>query len=578
MTNLEPLMLHADGEPSDVEQMKITSRYLRGTIAEGLADQITGAISAQDNRLMKFHGSYMQDDRDLRYEREQQRLEPAYQFMVRMRIAGGIISPTQWLKIDQISRTYANHTIRITTRQTLQLHGILKWHLKPSFQQMHDVLLTTIAACGDVNRNVMCSPTPYASAVHEAIYAHAALLSHALNPRSKAYHEIFLDGEKIDQCSTAEEFTAEEEPLYGPYYLPRKFKIGFCVPPTNDVDIYSQDLGFIAIEEDGQLIGYNVVVGGGMGMTYSDAQTYPQLARTIGFCTPDQVVAIAEQTITIQRDYGNRAERKYARMKYTIDRRGLAWFTTELHRRLGWSLASERPISFAHNGDRYGWIEGTDGHWHLTIFMENGRIRDAGEALWMTGLREIAKVHTGDFRLTPNQNIIVGNVQKKHKSRIMKLVNQYGLLVGDTQSAIRKHAIACVALPTCGLAMAESERYMPTFLTKIEQLLAEVGLPQTPIVIRMTGCPNGCARPFLAEIALTGRAVGKYNLYLGGDFAGRRLNALYREQVSEADVLALLRPLFQQYATQRQEGEYFGDFVVRMGVVKAVTDGRQFHA
>lgn len=571
----QPFVPSQDGPPSDVEEIKERSRYLRGTIAETLQDPITGSIPPDDNRLMKFHGSYMQDDRDLRNERERQKLEPAYQFMVRVRAAGGIVSSEQWLVMDRIARQYANESIRLTTRQSFQLHGILKWNLKKSFQEINEALLSTLAACGDVNRNVMCNPNPYQSEVHLEVYEWAKKLSDHLSPRTNAYHEIFLDGEKVLDSRDGE--AVEEEPIYGALYLPRKFKIGITVPPTNDVDVFSQDLGLIAIYDQGQLLGFNVAVGGGMGMSYGDEKTYPQVAKVIGFCRPDQVIQVAENVVKIQRDYGNRSVRKNARLKYTIDRRGVEWFIQELQERLGWKLEEARSYRFDHNGDRYGWVKGSNGNWHFTLFIENGRIKDWDDYFLMTGLREIAQIHTGDFRLTPNQNLIIGNVTSEQKPAIEKLVRKYGLSDGERYSALRRNAMACVALPTCGLAMAESERYFPTLLSKMEAIMEEAGLHDEEIVIRMTGCPNGCARPFLAEIAFTGKAPGKYNLYLGGGFAGERLNKLYRENIGEKEILDTLKPILQRYALERQEGEHFGDFVIRAEYVKAVQDGLNFH-
>jgi len=569
-------MQEIDGPPSDVEEIKLHSRYLRGTLAETLKDPITGSIPEEDNRLMKFHGSYMQDDRDLRNEREKQRLEPAYQFMVRVRAAGGVLTPDQWLKMDELAHKYANGTIRLTTRQAIQFHGILKWNLQPSIKEINDALLTTIAACGDVNRNVMCNPNPYQSEVHAEVLEWAQRISDHLTPRTKAYHEIFLDGEKI---YVSRDEGAEEEPIYGPVYLPRKFKIGIAVPPSNDVDVFSQDIGLIAIVEDGKLQGFNIAVGGGMGMTYGDTQTYPQLARVIGFCKPEQVVDAAEKIVTIQRDFGNRSVRKYARFKYTIDRRGgIEWFLDELHKRLGWKLDEARPFKFEHNGDRYGWIKGTNGRWHLTLFIENGRIKDWDDYPLMTGLREIAKIHTGDFRLSPNQNLVIGNITSQKKKKIEEIVERYKLATGERHTALRRNAMACVALPTCGLAMAEAERYMPSLLNKLEMILEEAGLRDEEIVIRMTGCPNGCARPYLGEIAFTGKAPGRYNLYLGASFTGDRLNQMYRENITEQEILDTLRPIIHEYAKEREDGEHFGDFVVRKGYVKPVYDGRSFHA
>lgn len=562
-----------EGPPSDVEKIKARTNYLRGTIKESIEDQITGGMNDDDNRLMKFHGSYMQDDRDLRLEREKQKLEPAYQFMIRVRAPGGILSSKQWLEMDRIAQQYANNTLRLTTRQAIQFHGILKWNLKSSMQEINAALLETLAACGDVNRNVMCNPNPYQSQVHEEVYAWASRISEHLAPRTQAYHEIWLDGEKVVDSTS----DVEQEPIYGALYLPRKFKIGIAVPPSNDVDVYSQDIGFIAVLEEEKLLGFNIAVGGGMGMTYGDEATYPQLARVIGFCTPEQVVDVAEKIITIQRDYGNRSVRKYARFKYTVDRLGLDWIKQELETRLGWQLQDERPYEFEHNGDRYGWIKGTNNRWFLTLFIQNGRVKDDEHQQMMTGLREIAKIHTGDFRLTPNQNLTIGQVTSQKKKQIEALVEQYGLTAGEGLVALRRNAMACVALPTCGLAMAEAERYFPILLTKLEAIIEEAGLRDEEIVIRMTGCPNGCARPALGEIGFIGKAPGRYNLYLGGGFSGERLNKLYRENIDEAEILATLAPIINDYAKERQEGEHFGDFVIRAGYVAAVGSGLDFH-
>ncbi|MCQ6560615.1 assimilatory sulfite reductase (NADPH) hemoprotein subunit [Paenibacillus mendelii] len=560
---------------SDVEQIKIKSNYLRGSLTETLEDVITGSIPEDDNRLMKFHGSYMQDDRDLRNERNKQKLEPAYQFMLRVRAAGGIVTPKQWLMMDRVAQQLANGTIRLTTRQSFQLHGVIKWNLKKTIKEVNDAMLSTLAACGDVNRNVMCNPNPNQSEIHAQVYEWACRISSHLDPRTRAYHEIWLDGEKLVD---SQDNDAEQEPIYGPVYLPRKFKIGVAVPPSNDIDVFSQDLGFIAIIEEGRLKGFNISVGGGMGMTHGDTKTYPQIGQVIGFCTPEQVIDVAEKTVTIQRDYGDRSVRKHARFKYTIDDRGIEWFINELHDRMGWKLEDARPYHFDSNGDRYGWVKGSDGKWHFTLFIQNGRVKDEGDYRLMTGLREIAKVHNGDFRLTGNQNLIIGNISSQKKKKIEELVKEYGLTDGIHYSALRRNSMACVAFPTCGLAMAESERYLPTLLDKIEPILDEVGLRDEEIVIRMTGCPNGCARPMLAELAFIGKAPGKYNMYLGGGFSGNRLNKLYKENIGEAEILESLQPILAQYAKERGEGEHFGDFVIRAGHVKEVRSGQDFHS
>jgi len=558
---------------SDVEDIKRRSNYLRGTLAETLEDRITGSIPEDDNRLMKFHGSYMQDDRDLRNERKKQKLEPAYQFMLRVRAAGGVVTPEQWLMMDRVAQKYANGTIRLTTRQSFQLHGVLKWNMKSTIKEVNDSLLSTLAACGDVNRNVMCNPNPHQSEVHGEVYEWASKVSAHLDPRTRAYHEIWLDEEKVFDSRDNEPV----EPIYGPVYLPRKFKIGIAVPPSNDVDVFSQDLGFIAIVENGKLAGFNVAVGGGMGMTHGDPKTYPQVSRVIGFIKPEQIVDVAEKIVTIQRDYGDRSVRKHARFKYTIDDRGLEWLASELHARLGYELEAARPYHFDSNGDRYGWVKGSDGKWHFTMFIQNGRVKDFDGYELMTALREIAKVHTGDFRLTPNQNLIISNVSSQKKKKIEELIKAYGLNDGAQHTALKRNSMACVALPTCGLAMAEAERYLPELLAKLEPLLDENGLRDEDIVIRMTGCPNGCARPMLAEIAFIGKGPGKYNMYLGGGFAGQRLNKLYRENIGEAEILEELKPMFKRYAKEREDGEHFGDFVIRAGYVKEVRSGLDFH-
>ncbi|AAU22860.1 assimilatory sulfite reductase (NADPH) hemoprotein subunit [Bacillus licheniformis] len=562
-----------EGPPSDVERIKKESDYLRGTLKESMLEPLSAGISDDDNRLMKHHGSYLQDDRDLRNERQKQKLEPAYQFMLRVRMPGGVATPEQWLVMDELARKYGNGTLKLTTRETFQMHGILKWNMKKTIQSIHSAMLDTIAACGDVNRNVMCTSNPYQSEIHREVYEWSKKLSDDLLPRTRAYHEIWLDEEKVAGTPDADEV----EPMYGPLYLPRKFKIGIAVPPSNDIDVFSQDLGFIAIVEDDKLIGFNVAIGGGMGMTHGDKATYPQLAKVIGFCKPEQLYDVAEKTITIQRDYGNRSVRKNARFKYTVDRLGLETVKNELENRLGWSLAEAKPYHFEHNGDRYGWVKGVKGRWHFTMFVEGGRVTDYDDYKLMTGLREIAKVHTGDIRLTANQNLIIANVTSQKKKKISELIEQFGLTDGKHYTALRRSSIACVALPTCGLAMAEAERYLPKLIDKIDEIVEENGLKNEEITIRMTGCPNGCARHALGEIGFIGKAPGKYNMYLGAAFDGSRLSKMYRENIGEEEILKELRNILPRYAKERNEGERFGDFVIRAGIVKETTDGTNFH-
>ncbi|MFC6400378.1 assimilatory sulfite reductase (NADPH) hemoprotein subunit [Mammaliicoccus sciuri] len=555
----------------EMEHIKNRSNYLRGTIKEGLADEITGAIAEDDTKLLKFHGSYMQDDRDIRDERRKQKLEPAYSFMIRVRVPGGTATADQWIAMDDISTEYANNTIKLTTRQAFQFHGILKRNLKSSMQSIHHAVMDSLAACGDVNRNVMCNPNPYQSGVHKEVDTLATKISDHLSPQTGAYHEIWLDDEKI--VDTKEEV----EPMYGKTYLPRKFKIGIAVPPSNDIDVYSQDIGLIAVIEDDQLVGFNVTVGGGMGMTHGDTKTYPQVGRLLGYFPKEEAVDVCEKILTIQRDYGNRENRKNARFKYTVDRVGVDFIREELNKRLGWEIEEAKPFEFKHNGDRYGWTEGS-GKWHFTLFIQNGRVKDTSDYKLKTALREVAEIHTGDFRLTPNQNLIIANVAKSKKQQIQKIIDHYGITDGEHYTGLRRNSMACVAFPTCGLAMAESERYLPTLINKIEGLLDEAGLNEEEITIRMTGCPNGCARPALAEIAFIGKAPGKYNMYLGGGFTGNRLNKLFKENIGEDEILESLKPILIQYGKEKNDGEHFGDFVIRKGIIKEVQSGQDFHS
>jgi sulfite reductase (NADPH) hemoprotein beta-component len=544
-----------------VEAIKRDSRALRGTLLDSLADPATGALAEADQVLIKYHGSYQQDDRDRRDERRRAKLEPDYQFMIRTRTPGGVVTPRQWLQLDAIARTWANGTLRITTRQAFQFHGVVKRELKATMQAINAALIDTLAACGDVNRNVMVAANPLLSALHAQVYADAARLSDRLLPSTRAYHEIWLDGERVAG--------GEEEPLYGPTYLPRKFKTAFAVPPVNDVDVFAHDLGFIAIVEHGELAGYDVSVGGGMGATQGDAETYPVLGRLLGFVTPVQLQPLAEAVLTTQRDFGNRDVRKRARLKYTIEDRGLDWFRAEVERRAGFALGAPRGFDFAHSGDRWGWVDGDDGRAHLTLQVPAGRIANRADAGWLDGLRAIANVHRGEFRLTPNQNVIVAGVPPGERRRIDALVRRYGLDGWRRGSALRRQALACVALPTCGLAMAEAERYLPALLERIEALLQRHGLVDAPILLRVSGCPNGCSRPYLGEIALVGRAPGRYDLRLGADARGQRLNRRYRENLDEAQILDALEPLLARYAGERGDGEGFGDFLLRAGVIES---------
>ncbi|MEI6892351.1 MAG: assimilatory sulfite reductase (NADPH) hemoprotein subunit [Pontiella sp.] len=556
---------------TEVEHIKARSRHLRGTIEAGLQDRTTGALPPDDTQLTKFHGFYQQDDRDLRDERRHQKLEPLYSFMLRARVPGGVIKAEQWKAIDAVSRELTGGGLRLTTRQTFQYHGIMKHNVKPLIQGINKAMIDSIAACGDVNRNVLCNTNPVQSELHASIYADAVALSQHLLPSTGAYHEIWLDQERIVN------FEEEKEPIYGDTYLPRKFKIAVAIPPHNDVDVNGNDLSYVAIIEGDTLKGYNILVGGGMGSTHGETDTYPQIAKSIGFIAQKDICAVAEAIVTTQRDFGDRTNRKHARLKYTIDDMGVDVFKNHVEERSGIKFAKAEPYTFTMHSDRFGWVENADGTWNLTLFIEHGRITDQEDGpQMMTGLLKIADLHKGDFRMTATQNLIVAQVAKSKKTQIEKLAVENGLLRKDA-SVLRQNSMACVAFPTCTLAMAEAERYLPDLIGKLDIILEKYNLSEQPIVIRMTGCPNGCARPFLAEIAFVGKAPGKYNLYLGGDGKGTRLVKQYKENIGEDEILQTLDPLLEKYSKDRNKGEGFGDYLVRTEVVPAIYDGRDFH-
>ena len=560
-----------------VEDIKRASAGLRGTLLASLADAVTGALRDDDQTLIKYHGSYQQDDRDVREARRLAKLEPAFSFMIRTRTPGGVISPAQWLQLDAIATTYAERGLRITTRQAFQFHGVVKGELKATMQAINAALIDTLAACGDVNRNVAVAANPLYPEVQAQVLAQGVAVSKHLLPNTRAYYELWLDEERVGGSGE------EIEPIYGQAYLPRKFKIGFAIPPLNDVDVFAQDLGYIAIlDEAGTLLGYNVSIGGGMGATHGDPETYPRLGNVIGFATPGQVVAVAEAVVTAQRDFGNRAVRKRARLKYTIDDRGIDFFKDEVERRAGFPLGPARAFRFDHNGDRFGWVDAGHDLQHVTLRIPSGRIVDGaldgrGDAvLHLTGLREIARLlqaegGNAEFRLTSNQNLVIANIPATLQSRVDALLREHALDGWRSASPLRLNALACVALPTCGLAMAEAERYLPDLVNEVDALLARHGIADAPIHLRISGCPNGCSRPYLGEIALVGKAPGRYNLMLGADHRGERLNTLHRENIDEAQLLATLDPLFASYATQRTQGERFGDWLLRSGVIASPT-------
>jgi sulfite reductase (NADPH) hemoprotein beta-component len=555
---------------SEVEIIKEQSNYLRGTLKESLEEEITGSIAPADTTLIKFHGSYQQFDRDLESERKHQKLEPLYAFMIRVRLAGGIATPSQWLTIDQLADQYANGTIKLTTRQAFQLHGIFKHNLKLTIKEINQSLMDTIAACGDVNRNVMCNPNPHQSTIHAEAYEIAQSISNHLVPKTTAYHEIWLDKRLLSGNQE------DEEPIYGKTYLPRKFKIAIAIPPNNDSDVFANDLGLIAIEEHSKLTGFNVAIGGGMGMTFGNPQTYPRLATLIGFVAKDKIVDLAEKVVIMQRNLGNRTDRKNARLKYTIDRIGIDQFKKELCALLGFEFEEAKPYTFVSNGDIYGWLKDSHGNWHLTLFVEGGRVRDKDMKL-KTALKEIAKIHDGDFRLTGNQNLIIANISPEKKKQIEQILNANNVLPNKKLTGLRLNSLACVALNTCSLAFAEAERYLPHLIDKLDELVVANHIEKEPMVVRMTGCPNGCARPYLGEIGFVGKAPGRYNLYLGAGFSGERLNKLYKENLNEQEIIEALKPVIEDFAKNRNQDERLGDFVIRKSYVKATTEGIDFH-
>lgn len=562
------------------EGIKTASDYLRGTILEGLADGARGSIGADDQQLTKFHGIYQQDNRDVRNDRRKHKLDKAYSFLARIGLPGGVATAEQWLVVDKLAQYCDFDTLKLTTRQAFQLHGILKGNLKWTVASVNEAMMSTLAACGDVNRNTMCSPNPQASQVHQEVQAIVDEIDTYLKPQTKAYSEIWLDGKKIasEEPRSLDMGGDEVEPLYGKTYLPRKFKIAVAIPPQNDVDVFAHCLGFIAIVEEGKLVGFNVTVGGGMGMTHGNEKTYPRLADVMAFCKPDQVVAVSEKIVAIQRDFGDRVERAHARFKYTVEDRGVAFIRSELEQRLGYALEDARDFKFETNGDSYGWSEGSNGKWNLGLFVEGGRVIDLEDKPLKSGLRAIAEMGKCEFRLTPNQNLILANIDASDREGIDALVAEYKLDAYQSASGMRRSQIACVALPTCGLALAESERYLPNLVTDLELILDEAGLREDEIIIRSTGCPNGCGRPYLGEIGLVGKVPGKYNLYLGAGFDGARLNKLYRTSITNEEIIETLRPMLLAYAKEREEGERFGDFTIRKGYVAATTAESPFHA
>ncbi|WP_440867268.1 assimilatory sulfite reductase (NADPH) hemoprotein subunit [Symbiopectobacterium purcellii] len=565
-----PGPLVVEGKLADAERLKRESNYLRGTIAEDLQEGLTGGFNGDNFLLIRFHGMYQQYDRDISAERAEQKLEPRHAMMLRCRLPGGVMTPEQWLGIDKFAAESTLYgSIRITNRQTFQFHGILKPNVKPAHQLLNHLGLDALATANDVNRNVLCTSNPVESELHQQAYDWAKKISEHLLPRTRAYAEIWLDQEKV--------VTTDEEPILGATYLPRKFKTTVVIPPQNDVDLHANDLNFIAIADNGRLVGFNVLVGGGLSIAHGDKATYPRTASELGYIPIEHTLAVAEAVVTTQRDWGNRTNRKNAKTKYTLERVGVDTFKREVEKRAGVTFESVRPYEFTGRGDRIGWVKGIDSKWHLTLFIENGRILDYPGRPLKTGLAEIAKIHKGDFRLTANQNLIVAGVSTRNKAKIDALAREHGL-IDDSVSEQRKNSMACVSFPTCPLAMAEAERFLPEFVTEVEGIMQRHGVCDEHIVLRVTGCPNGCGRAMLAEIGLVGKAIGRYNLHLGGNREGTRIPRMYRENITQAEILSELDSLIGRWALERQQSEGFGDFAIRSGIIKPVLDpARDFY-
>ena len=539
------------------EEIKAAIPTLAGTIAATFNNPANDHFSDDDNQFLKFHGSYQQDDRDLR------KTGKKYIMMTRGRIPGGVMTAKQYGVFDQLATDHGNNTLRITTRQSIQFHGVVMAGLRPLVAKINECLLSTLAACGDVNRNVMASPTPAYTKAREQVLADAHKVAMALAPQTKAYHSIWIDGVQLD--NEAAENKNFVDPLYGKTYLPRKFKIAFAIPPVNDMDIFTNCLGFIAVVENDKLIGYNLCVGGGMGRSHGNEATYPRLADVIGFFTPDKIVEVAKAVLTIHRDFGDRTDRKHARLKYVVAERGVKFMQDEVNKRAGITLAPNKAYNFTTTSDLLGWRKAVDGTNFLGLFVSMGRVKDLGGYKLKTALRHVAdKFPQVEFRLTGNQNLILANVSDTDKNAINIMLAAYGVQTENQTTVLHAASMACPSLPTCGLGLAESERALPGMVERLQTLLAEVGLPGEEIIIRSTGCPNGCARPYMAEIAFVGKAPGRYQVWLGGDVSGTRLNKIWKDVLKEPELETEFRPVFARFAKERNAGERFGDWCQRV--------------
>lgn len=555
-----------DNAKSPADILKENSNYLRGTLAESLK-QDTTHFSSEETQLLKFHGSYQQDDRDLRAGLMREKKEKAFSMMVRSKVPGGKMSAEQYLAHDELARNYGNGTMRITDRQGIQFHGVLKKNLKQLILELNRKLVTTSGACGDIVRNVMASTAPLKEHAKYDLHKYAKAVSDQFLAKSNAYYDIWLDGEKVETHQPVEN---ECEPIYGKTYLPRKFKIGICYPEDNSIDVYTQDLGIIAAtDSEGNLEGFNIVVGGGLGMTHGIAKTRPILAKPLCYVSGMQdLLDVSKAIVLVQRDYGNRQDRKQARLKYLIEERGLDWFRSEVEKRYGKKTEPVREIKIREVQTYHGWHEQADGRWFLGVFVENGRVKDEGDFRLMTGLREVVKKYSPVVYLTGYQDVLLSGFDTAQKGEIEAMLKSYGIQPAETYSLLRRNAIACPAFPTCGLAIAESERAMPSVIDDLDREIQALGLQDQPIIARMTGCPNGCARPYNAEIAFVGRTPGTYNVYVGGNHRGDRLAEEIGDKIKQEDLASFLSPVLSFYKAERQRGEGFGTFCERVGIEK----------
>jgi sulfite reductase (ferredoxin) len=554
----------SSAEPTGVEILKEQSRALRGSLAEEFASPTT-SISDAGYQLLKFHGSYQQDDRDRRNERRKAGQEFAFSFMIRLRLPGGDVHPALYLALDALAGEIANDSLRLTTRQSIQLHGILKHDLRTVIKSVNDHLADTLGACGDVNRNVMAAPAPLATADYAIVREAARAISRHLLPKSTAYAELWLDDEEVARIGPGQgaQEVEDVEPIYGKTYLPRKFKTAVTVPGDNSVDLFTNDLGVVPILEDGALAGWNIYVGGGLGRTHKKPETYPRLAEVLGFVGPDELLRVAEGVVTVQRDHGDRTNRRHARLKYTIADKGIDWFREQVAEASGLTIQPARDVEWTRFDDRLGWHEQGDGCWFYGLRVLNGRVADTADGQLRSALRTIVRELGVHLRITPNQNVYLVDVDPSQRRRIDHILSEHGIPPSGSVRGLRTLAMACPALPTCGLAIAEAERALPGVLDSLQVVFDQLGLGETTPTVRMTGCPNGCARPYVAEIGLVGDAVDRYQVWLGGDSAGTRLASVVAERVHKDDLPELLRPLLERYRDERRDGEALGDFIAR---------------